>query len=298
MSIEDQIPRDVFEAISALAYQQAGIVIGPQRKALVAARIGKRLRILGFSQYRQYLNYLESAIGQGSAGKKVYEQELVALLDVMTTNFTHFWREPKHFEILLEDVRTRIKKGQKEFTIWCAAASTGEEPYTLAMIALEALRLENQSLSTIKVRILATDLSTKVLETCRVGYYSMKSMKDLAPEWLGRYWNFADGEIPFRTTHHKGPETLLSANETLRSVLKFARMNLMQTPYAMKGPFDVIFCRNVMIYFDQVGRKTVVDEAKRLLAPGGLFCIGHSESLMGLQDGFSLVISACYKRIK
>jgi chemotaxis protein methyltransferase CheR len=290
--IEEKLPTEVFDAISQIAYQQAGIVIGPKRRALVAARLSKRMRILGLQRYRDYLNHLWGQSGATVGGVLDPKGELVALLDVMTTNFTHFWREPDHFKFLLQELRLRLSQGQSELTLWCAAASTGEEPYTLAMIVLEAMRLEN--IPHCKVRILATDLSTRVLQTCLRGVYSAEALKALDPDWVKRYWVSRSGhKIRDRGFEEEG----MIPKPELKKIVSFARMNLMETPYPMHGPFDVVFCRNVMIYFDQMGRQKVVSEIRRLLRPGGVLCVGHSESLMGMQDGFRMISPACYRRI-
>lgn len=263
----DGIRPDQYEAIRALVYRKAGIALGGSKQALVQARLAKRLRKLEMSTYDEYLEYL---------GGPDSDEEIVQLLDAISTNFTSFFREEKHFDLLAQLVREAAQKHVHKFRLWCAAASTGEEPYTLSMVLQEA------GPSITDLRILATDISTRVLKSCQAGSYEAQKFKNV-PEPLQRRWWVREGGR-------------LVAGEMLRKPLTFARMNLAEAPYAMKGPFDVIFCRNVMIYFDTDGRKKFVNEARRLLAPGGYLFVGSSESLAGIADGFTSVMPSVYRK--
>lgn len=257
----------VYDAIRTLAYQQAGMALGDNRQALVQARIGKRLRALSLASPEAYLHFLEA----DQTG-----EEMTHLLDVLSTNHTSFFRESKHFELLTELVKQWKDEGKRSLRLWCAAASTGEEPYTLSMVLQEALGRDYE------LKILCTDISTRCLDACRKGVYGADRMagvpQDLAMRWFERD---KDG---------------WSANAALRAPLSFARLNLAHVPYPMKGPFDVIFCRNVMIYFDMAGRQKFVHEAERLLTPEGYLFVGTSESLSGIRSGLKAVQPSVHRK--
>lgn len=258
-----------YRELRDFVHRKAGIHLGDSRQALVQARVGQRLRALGLSDPDDYVaRVLEDPAGD----------EIVNLLDAISTNYTSFFREPDHFAILAEELRRRRAKGQERFRIWCAAASTGEEPYTLSMVAQEALGEDAD------LRILATDLSTRVLRTCREGVYNRDRLDGVSEERRRRW---------FRPVSREGG---FEAGPALRAPLSFARLNLVEHPYPMQGPFDVIFCRNVMIYFDNHGRAGFAREARRLVPPGGLLVVGHSETLSGLADGFRPIQPSVYKR--
>jgi len=268
--IQEQINPDQYVAIRDLVYARAGITLGDSKQALVQARLTKRLRMLGLSNYDEYMEIL--------AGRDA-DEEIVHLLDAISTNFTSFYRDEKHFELLTEIVKTSISTGKKKFRLWCAAAATGEEPYTLSMVCQEAAGSDIKDL-----RILATDISTKALDACLLGSYDEQKLQSV-PEPLRRKWWDRDGDA-------------LGAKPALRAPLSFARLNLVEAPYPMHGPLDVIFCRNVMIYFDRDGRSRFVREATRLLAPGGYLFVGSSESLSGISEGFHTVMPSVYRKGK
>ncbi len=260
---------EIYQAVRELVYRKAGINLGEGRQALVYARLGKRLRALEIETYPAYLEYLQNdATGE----------EIVHLLDVISTNHTFFFREPDHFEALTDHVKAMLHKGMRRLRIWCAAASTGEEPYTLSMVIQEAC-----GSTPVDLRILATDISTQVLRQCKRGTYPAAKIEGIPPELLQRWWD-----------HSPDDPNHWSASAALRAPLNFARLNLMEDPYPMKGPFDIIFCRNVMIYFDGDGRRKLVREALRLLRPGGLFVVGHAESLSGMSTGFKSLRPSVY----
>lgn len=251
-------------------YRRTGIQLGDSKQALVMARVSQRLRALGRTDPDEYVN---DVLGGGDDGA-----EIVHLLDAISTNFTSFFREAVHFERLASLLKDWRLAGQRTFRIWCAAASTGEEPYTLSMVCQETLG------DGADLRILATDLSTRVLDSCRQGVYHESRMDPIPPSSLKRWFQPPDAE-GFR-----------AATPALRAPLAFARLNLMETPYPMKGPFDAIFCRNVMIYFDNPGRTKFVQEARRLLRPGGYLFVGHAESVAGLATGFKAVAPSVHMR--
>ena len=263
-----------FSQFRQLVYQHSGIELGPGKEALVYGRVSKRMRTLGLSSEQQYLDHvLADATGD----------ELVLLLDAISTNFTQFFREPDHFTLLEKFLTDWLKRGQTRFRIWSAACSSGEEPYTIAMVAQQVM----ESLGRYPdIRILATDISTRMLDIARAGLYPAERLSDVAPALRGKHFQQPRGV--------KG-ETWAVADR-LQQMITFRRLNLAQPPFPMEGPFDVIFCRNVMIYFDKAVRTGIVHEAQRLLRPEGLLLIGHSESLAGIPTSLEHVRPSIYRQ--
>jgi chemotaxis protein methyltransferase CheR len=258
-----------FNKFRDLVYEKSGISLGPQKAALVSARIGKRMRTLGMDDYNVYLNFV--------SGDKTGE-ELVQLLDAISTNVTSFFRESGHFDFLAEALKKWRAEGQSRYRLWCAAASSGEEPYSLAMTMTEALG------SGCDIKILATDISTKVLGLCQKGVYAPDKVKTVPPQWRDRYFE--------REGARQAPQYVVRPN--LRRLLLFKRLNLSKPPFPMKGPLDVVFCRNVMIYFDNEVRSRLLSEIYRLLKPGGYLMVGHAESLTGMVSKFKSVQPSVY----
>lgn len=262
--------KNVFNKISDIIYKKSGIALGDNKESLVSARLSKRMRALNIHDHKEYLNYL--------VNEKTGE-ELVQLLDVISTNVTSFFRENHHFDFLSIEIAKWLKKGQRRFRIWSSASSTGEEPYTIAMTLLETFGVEFPD-----VKILATDISTKVLNKCLEGIYSEEKLKDVPKLLKDKYF------IKLK----KNDEIFFEVKENLRKMILFRRLNLSTTPFPMKGPMDVIFCRNVMIYFDNKVRKKLLDEFYRLLKPGGFLMVGHAESLTGLMCSLKAVSPSIY----
>jgi len=204
--------------------------------------------------------------------------ELVQLLDAISTNVTHFFRESQHFDVLFELLKDWAAQGQKRFRLWCAAASSGEEPYTIAMILREALN------SNIDARLLATDISTRVLQQAQAGIYDNRHVDKIPPALLKKYFDKGQGAGQGRW----------AVRDTLKQLVKFGRLNLSVFPYPLNGPLDVIFCRNVMIYFDNDLRSKVLANMYKLLKPGGYLMVGHAESLTGLVSNFKNVRPSVY----
>lgn len=261
-----------FETFRRIVYDKSGITLGPSKEALVAARVGKRMRSLGMQDYRQYLQFvLDDRSGD----------ETVQLLDAISTNVTSFYREPDHFTFLADTVGRWIAQGQRRLRIWCAASSTGEEPYTIGITLLETVREPG-----VDMKVLATDISTRVLRSCHVGVYEASKVKTVPTSLRERYFDAQNGPAG-RQYAVKG---------RLRSLVTFSRLNLASPPYPMRGPFDVVFCRNVMIYFDSDIRRRLLGEAQRLLRPGGYLIVGHAESLTGMLMDFKVVRPSIYVR--
>ncbi len=266
-------PND-FRAFCDLAYEQAGIKLGEEKLALVSARVGKRLRALNLANETAYLQVLKADDGK----------ELIEFLDVISTNFTSFYREPAHFDRLKEDLGRAMEGGQTTFTVWCAAASSGEEPYTIALV-LEELFAGKR----IEWRVLCTDISTKVLAMAKAGRYRAAQLKAVGREALARHFvKVSDGA--------SADEAIFEVRRELKQHLTFARLNLARPPFPMRGPFDAVLCRNVMIYFDAPIRQGVATQMERLVRPGGLVFVGHAETLSGLDTALQVVAPSVYRR--
>jgi chemotaxis protein methyltransferase CheR len=263
------LDRDTFEKIRAIVYARSGIVLKDDKATLVAGRLGRRLRELGIATPRDYLAYLESDVSGA---------ELTHLLDAMSTNVTFFFREPDHFDFISQLHTRWTQAGQRRFRYWCAAASSGEEPYTLAM-TLHALGGAARDL-----RILATDISTAILERAIAGVYPEKTVGEIPPQLLARYFE----------REGTANDTRYVVGDELRRLITFRHLNLTHLPFKLRGPLDLIMCRNVMIYFDQELRGRLVGEFARLLKPGGCLIISHSESLVGIESDLKMVRPSLY----
>jgi len=255
---------EVFHRFCAHAHEQAGISLGPNKEALVTARVGKRMHALGLPDERSYLDYLEA----DQTG-----EELIQFLDVISTNHTAFFREPDHFERLRHLVFEWVNSGRRRLRIWSAASSTGEEPYSIVMSVLDVLGGAN-----VDFKVLATDISTRVLSAAERGIYSHEKIEALPRPYLTRFF-VRDNTSP--PSYQVSPET--------KQHVVFRRLNLSRPPFPMKGPFDIIFCRNVLIYFDQPVRQRLLSAIQGLLRPGGWLFLGHTETLTGISSRFRVV---------
>lgn len=259
-----------FNRFRRIVYDNSGIALGDGKEALVCARISKRMRTLGIADYRGYLQYIEGDDNQ---------DEMVQLLDVISTNVTHFFREPAHFDFVREITAKWVAQGARRMRVWSAASSTGEEPYTLAITLLDALGGQG-----VDLKILATDISTRVLGQARAGVYDQEKLQQVPLGLRERY---------FQKTLH-GAKAAYAVKDELRNLIVFSRLNLAKPPFPMRGPLDIIFCRNVMIYFDNKVRGGLLAEAYRLLKPGGYLIVGHAESLTGMMSDFKAVKPSVY----
>ncbi len=261
----------VFTRFCELAYDKAGIYLREGKEALVATRVAKRVKALGLDGERAYLEYLD---------KDATGDELVAFLDAVTTNYTFFFREPEHFDIQAQLMKRWAAQGPRPYRIWCAASSTGEEPYAIAMTAREAVGED------IDLRILATDLSTRVLATARAGVYGADRLEKASKEVMRKYFK--------RAPDNARGERVYSVTPAVREHLVFKRLNLSKPPFPMKGPFDLVFCRNVMMYFDLTVRQRLVNDIERLMGPESVLFIGRSETLGGLKTNLVALSAATY----
>ncbi|MDC7699095.1 CheR family methyltransferase [Vogesella indigofera] len=247
-----------FERIRQLIYKEAGIALNPTKKDMVYGRLVRRIRELKLNSFAAYIDFLQSI-----AGKREFEQ----FVNALTTNLTFFFREEHHFQILAAHLKTLAGKG--EINIWCAASSTGEEPYSIAIAALEALG------SGSRIQIQATDLDTSVLEVGRKGIYSADKISRLPAGHAVRYFD-------------KLPDGNYQAKAQLREMITFSRLNLVDANWAQRKQFDAIFCRNVMIYFDRDTQLAVLKKFHPLLKAHGLLFVGHSENFYFAADYFTL----------
>lgn len=255
-----------FGQISETVRTVAGIRLPPGKETLVRSRLAKRLRALGLDGFEAYLAHVD---GDESGA------ELKEMVDALTTNKTSFFRESAHFDYLAEEVLPELP-GRGELRLWSAGCSSGEEPCTLAMVLAEHLS------SGLSARILATDISGHSLAAARAGVYSA-AVAETIPDRLRRRYMERLSDERYRVV------------ERLRGMTRFARLNLMGT-WPMRGPFDVVFCRNVMIYFERETREQLVARFHGLLRDGGYLFVGHSESLTGLTHDFEYVQPAVYRR--
>ncbi|HEY3323301.1 MAG TPA: protein-glutamate O-methyltransferase CheR [Planctomycetota bacterium] len=261
-----------FEQFRRIVYEHSGIALGENKQALVAARIGKRMRQLGIGTHADYLKYV-TADGQ--------QDEVVHLLDVISTNVTSFFREPAHFDFVRAAVSRWLAQGQRRFRFWSTACATGEEPYSLAMVLAETMRGYE-----VDCRILATDISTGALRKCRAGTYPVEKLEHV-PQSALRHW--------FKLSR-EGEQTVATVSPLLQKMIVFTRLNLSQPPFPMKGPFDLVLCRNVMIYFNNAGRRRLLDEIYRTVRTDGYLLVGHAESLTGLVSSFKAIRPSIYTK--
>jgi chemotaxis protein methyltransferase CheR len=263
-----------FQRFQALIHEQAGIWLAPVKKALLVGRLAKRLRELGL---RSYGDYYERVIGD--------EAERIRMLDCICTNETHFFREPRHFELLSQRIfpawREAADAGRRprRIRVWSAACSTGEEPYTIAMVLLSAFPVGWE------LEVLASDLSTKVLERAAAGVWSLSKSSEIPDEYLKA----------FMLKGYGAQEGLMKAGPDVRAIVRFARVNLVADGWPAAAPYDLIFCRNVLIYFDRRGKISVVERLLGRLAPDGYLFLGHAESLGGFTTRARAVLPTVYQ---
>lgn len=275
--MENEMPDRLFQQYSRLVYEMCGINLHEGKKALLTARLNKRLRLTGIRSYEEYFKLITSGANS---------DEFVHFLDSISTNLTYFFRESQHFDFLdkvalPELIAKKRKEADLRIRIWSAGCSTGEEPYSLAMCVLAHL----PDMARWDFRILATDISTRVLETGSRGIYSEDKVQKVPPALRQAYFQKIAGENG-RPDFEVAPD--------VKRIVTFYRLNLKE-PYPFKGLFDFIFCRNVMIYFDKRTQEELVNRMAGFLSPGGYFCVGHSESLTGLVHKLSYVRPAVYR---
>ena len=257
-----------YSRVQRLAYDKFGLALGPGKEEMVVSRLAGKVRNAGLDSFSNYLDAVERE-GSGAA--------LVELIDALTTNHTSFFRESQHFDYLAREVLPHLTPGQETW-FWSAASSTGEEPYSLAMWLLEHSGPG-------RFRILATDISTRVLAAAQRGVYPEAKMADIPADWRRKYLLRGEGKSAgfFRMR----PE--------VRQMVEFRRLNLVTPPLELEYTFPVIFCRNVMIYFDAATQERLIPAMAGYLWPGGYLYVGHSESLNRLKQPLSYIRPAVYR---
>ena len=261
---EFDFTRSDFERVRALIYKRAGISLADSKHEMVYSRLARRLRATGIVSFATYLNDLE-------AGKM--QQEWESFTNALTTNLTSFFREAHHFPLLAEHaLRARARDGAP-FTIWCSASSTGEEPYSIAMTLCEAFNTLSPP-----VQIVATDIDTNVLATAAEGIYGLERIDKLAPERIKRFFMRGKG----------AQEGMVRVRPELRQLVSFKPLNLLADSWPVSGPFDAIFCRNVMIYFDKATQRKILARFVPMMKPDALLFAGHSENFLYVSESLRL----------
>jgi chemotaxis protein methyltransferase CheR len=258
-----------FEHVQKLIYQRAGISLHDGKHAMVYSRLSRRLRETGHQSFKDYLRWLESTDGP----------EWQEFVNALTTNLTSFFREGHHFQILSDYLKSdKFTGGCK---IWCSAASTGEEPYSIAMTAVEALG------STKNFSLAASDIDSKVLHAAAQGVYRADALKGIDQGRLQRF--FLKGKA--------GNAGMARVKPELREKIDFLMVNLIKNDWPFRDPFDVVFCRNVMIYFDAATQRQVLERIHKVMKPGGLLFVGHAENFSDSRDLFALKGKTVYERV-
>ncbi|MDF1485754.1 methyltransferase domain-containing protein [Ramlibacter sp. H39-3-26] len=260
---------DDFAKVQSLIYQRAGIHLHEGKHAMVYSRLSRRLRETGYASFREYLDWLQSDDGP----------EWQEFVNALTTNLTAFFREPHHFEILAEYLR--LRPAASSWRVWCNAASTGEEPYSIAMTAFEVLG------ASANFKLVASDIDSKVLASAATGVYRADALKGLDAARLHRFFLRGKGTN----------EGMVRAKPELRRVIDFISVNLIRNDWPFREPFDAVFCRNVMIYFDAATQRQVLERIHRVLKPKGLLFVGHAENFSESRDLFALRGKTVYERI-
>ncbi len=257
-----------FNKVQTLIYQRAGISLHDGKHAMVYSRLSRRLRDTGHKSFKEYLNWLENQDGP----------EWQEFINALTTNLTSFFREQHHFQILAEHLKSR--SSQATCKIWCCASSTGEEPYSILMTAVEVLG-QNARLS-----LTASDIDSKVLATAAQGVYRVDGLKNLSENQLQRF--FLRGKDSNYGMVRVKPE--------LQRMVQFVIVNLVHDDWPFRDSFDVVFCRNVMIYFDAATQRRVLERIHRVMVPGGLLFVGHAENFSEARDLFISKGKTVYER--
>jgi chemotaxis protein methyltransferase CheR len=272
-----EITPQEYERVRSLIYDRAGINLGSNRQHLVQARLAKRIRVGGFGGFREYFRYLEA----DTSG-----DEVANLIDAISTNTTFFFREADHFDFLSQSLTERIRSEQRNskdciIRIWSAACSSGEEPYTLAMVVHKLL----QDYPMASFKLLATDISQKVLAVAREGRYDSQKIRSIPEEYRRVYVRSTD----------RSNSPLMEIVPELKKYITFAHFNLIDSSYPFKYGFDYVFCRNVMIYFDRTTQEAVINRIAGHLRPGGFLIVGHSESLNALKHNLQYIKPTVYR---
>ena len=268
------------QRFSSFIYDHAGIKMPPAKKTMLEARLQKRLKANSISSFEEYGNYVFSKEGRAS--------ELIHLIDVVTTNKTDFFREPGHFNFMVKTALPDILQARGDMSrdpvrVWSAGCSTGEEPYTLAMVLTEFASAHPD----FRVSITASDICTQVLQTAQTGIYPEERTDPIPLNLKKKYL----------TRSREKSRSLVRICPQLRSLVAFRRINFMDDDFGIAEKMDIMFCRNVVIYFDKPTQQTLMKKFHKQLKPGGYLFIGHSETLSGLDVNFKAVASTVYRKL-
>lgn len=271
------LSREAYRFIAEKVYQHSRIRLGEDKQALVSGRLAKRLRALNLDSFEDYCELLDSAKG---------EPEIGPLVDSISTNHTHFFREIQHIhflrDVVLPEWFPRVTSKRETFRFWSAASSSGEEPYTIAIVLAEYARANGA----FNWQIEGSDISSRILAKAQAAIYDEDRLKLPQPEWLQRYFQKGTGD-------YRGQYRV---KDILTSRVKFHRLNLLQPQYPVAANQHVIFCRNVMIYFDTPTQQELVLKLVGQLIPGGYFVVGHSESLLGIKHPLKTLKPGIYRK--
>lgn len=277
--LEFRFTPDDFAFLRRLIKSRTGIQLGERKREMVYGRLARRLRALELDSFDAYCRFVDSADG---------EHELLAMVNAITTNLTKFFREDHHFAHLAQSVlpdlaAKQARSAKPRLRIWSAGCSSGEEPYTIAMTVLSTVA----DLPRWDARLLATDLDTEMIRRGKAGRYGIGALESIPPDLRAR----------FTKRSRRADTDHFEMAEELKKFITFKALNLLE-PWPMKGPFDVIFCRNVVIYFDRATRLRLFDRFADVLTDGGHLFIGHSESLLGISDRFDLIGKTMYRKCR
>ena len=257
-----------FDRVQSLIYKRAGISLHDGKHAMVYSRLSRRLRDTGYQSFKEYLTWLESTEGP----------EWQEFVNALTTNLTSFFRERHHFDVFAQLLKSR--PASHAWKVWCSAASTGEEPYSIVMTALEALGARPN------FSLMASDIDSKVLSTAANGVYRADALKGVSTSQAQAYFLRGKG----------ANEGMVRVKPELTRMVEFLMVNLIKDDWPFKEPFDVVFCRNVMIYFDAETQRRVLERIFRVMKPGGLLFVGHAENFSDSRDLFVLKGKTVYER--
>lgn len=257
-----------FDRVQSMIYRRAGISLHDGKHAMVYSRLSRRLRETGYQSFRDYLSWLESTDGS----------EWQEFVNALTTNLTSFFREQHHFDIFADYLKS--KPAATPWRVWCSAASTGEEPYSIVMTLLEALGPDA------KFSLMASDIDSKVLSSAKQGVYRLDGLKGIDSGRMQRFFLKGKG----------GNEGMAMVKPELRKHVEFLNVNLIRDDWPFKEPFDAVFCRNVMIYFDAPTQRKVLERIHKVMKPGALLFVGHAENFSDSRDLFVLKGKTVYER--
>lgn len=271
-----------FQRLSLFVKKNFGIVLSEDKKELVKTRLSRRILELGLSDYRSYFDRVMV---------DKHSDELTIMMNALSTNLTYFYREEKHFEflrqVLMPDIVQEKGGSVKKIRAWCTASSSGEEPYTITMEVLESAHQLGCHANQLDFKLLATDISTDMLQKAQRGIYRQGSVDKIPQEQLSRYFQRGKGTS----------QGSYRIKEQIKSLIRFKYLNLVE-PFPMGGPLDFIFCRNVMIYFDLQTQQDIVQRMSKLLKPGGYLFMGMSEGLSMIEHPLNYIKPSIYQKAK